>query len=127
MHYPEDLRYHPDDMWARSETDGKVRIGITDFAQDQLGDIVYVDLPESGAEVRLGQALGEIESSKTMADLISPATGVIVAVNSELEQEPEVVNADPYGAGWMVLIEASEPIGTDLMDAATYKRDTENR
>ncbi len=127
MNYPDELRYHREDTWARTEDDGKVRIGITDFAQDQLGDIVFVDLPEPGVEVSLGNAFGEIESSKTVADLIAPASGVVVEVNTQLEQKPELVNADPYGAGWIALIEASQPIGAELLDATAYQRDAEGR
>jgi glycine cleavage system H protein len=125
MNYPDELRYHREDTWARTEDDGKVRIGITDFAQ--LGDIVFVDLPEPGVEVSLGNAFGEIESSKTVADLIAPASGVVVEVNTQLEQKPELVNADPYGAGWIALIEASQPIGAELLDATAYQRDAEGR
>lgn len=127
MNYPDELRYHREDTWARTEDDGKVPIGITDFVQDQLGDIVFVDLPEPGVEVSLGNAFGEIESSKTVADLIAPASGVVVEVNTQLEQKPELVNADPYGAGWIALIEASQPIGAELLDAAAYQRDAEGR
>ena len=127
MNYPDELRYHREDTWARTENDGTVRIGITDFAQNQLGDIVFVDLPEPGVEVILGEAFGEIESSKTVADLIAPANGVVVQVNTELEQKPELVNADPYGAGWIALIEVAQPLGAELLNAAAYRRDAEER
>lgn len=127
MHYPNDLRYHHDDTWARYEDDRRVRIGITDFAQDQLGEIVFVDLPEPGAPVRLGEAFGEIESSKTVADLVAPVTGVVLEVNRDLERQPDLVNNDPYGAGWILIVDPSEGIGTGLLDAASYQREVENR
>ena len=123
MDYPEELRYTKEHEWAVAEGDGTVRAGITDFAQDALGDVVYVDLPEEGAEVRAGEPFGEVESTKSVSDLFSPVTGGVVGRNAALAETPELVNRDPYGEGWMVVIEPSEPGQLDgLMDAAAYRR-----
>jgi glycine cleavage system H protein len=123
MDYPEELRYTQEHEWAVPEGDNTVRVGITDFAQDALGDVVYVDLPEEGAEVRAGEPFGEVESTKSVSDLFSPVTGRVVGRNAALAETPEVVNRDPYGEGWMVVIEPSEPGQLDgLMDAAAYRR-----
>jgi glycine cleavage system H protein len=123
MDYPEELRYTKEHEWAVAEGDGTVRVGITDFAQDALGDVVYVDLPEEGAEVRAGEPFGEVESTKSVSDLFSPVTGRVVGRNAALAETPELVNRDPYGEGWMVMIEPSEPGQLDgLMDAAAYRR-----
>jgi glycine cleavage system H protein len=118
--YPEDLRYTEEHEWARIEGD-RATVGITDYAQELLGDIVYVDLPEVGATVEGGSPFGEIESTKSVSDLYSPFTGTVTAVNEELEANPELVNADPYGRGWLVEIEveAGEP-GMSLLDAQGY-------
>jgi glycine cleavage system H protein len=101
--YPEDLRYTKEHEWARLEGD-TVRVGITHFAQDALGDIVYVDIPGPGTAVSAEQPFGEVESTKSVSDLFSPVTGEIVERNGALEEAPELVNQDPYGQGWMVLI-----------------------
>lgn len=123
MDYPEELRYTKEHEWAVAEGDGTVRVGITDFAQDALGDVVYVDLPEEGAEVRAGEPFGEVESTKSVSDLFSPVTGRVVGRNAALAETPELVNRDPYGEGWMVMIEPSEPGQLDgLMDPAAYRR-----
>jgi glycine cleavage system H protein len=123
MDYPEKLRYTKEHEWAGAEGDGTVRVGITDFAQDALGDVVYVDLPEEGAEVRAGEPFGEVESTKSVSDLFSPVAGRVVGRNAALAETPELVNRDPYGEGWMVVIEPSEPAQLDrLMDAAAYRR-----
>jgi glycine cleavage system H protein len=123
MDYPEELRYTKEHEWAVAEGDGTVRVGITDFAQDALGDVVYVDLPEEGAELRAGEPFGEVESTKSVSDLFSPVTGRVVGRNTALAETPELVNRDPYGEGWMVVIEPSEPGQLDgLMDAAAYRR-----
>jgi glycine cleavage system H protein len=123
MDYPEELRYTKEHEWAVAEGEGTVRVGITDFAQDALGDVVYVDLPEEGAEVRAGEPFGEVESTKSVSDLYSPVTGRVVGRNGALTETPELVNRDPYGEGWMVVIEPSEPGQLDgLMDAAAYRR-----
>lgn len=122
MEYPEELRYTSEHEWALAEDDGRVRVGITDFAQDALGDVVYVDLPEEGAEVRAGEPFGEVESTKSVSDLYSPVSGRVAARNGALGETPELVNRDPYGDGWMVVIEPAEPGQLDgLMDASAYR------
>lgn len=129
MAYPEDLKYTSEHEWVRNpgEADGSVRCGITDYAQDALGDIVYVTLPEVGAAVTEGQACGELESTKSVNDLFAPVSGTIVACNDELEQQPELVNSDPYGAGWMLEIRPSDPTDLDgLLDAKAYRAEVEN-
>ncbi len=122
MKVPEDRRYTKDHEWALPE-DGRVRVGITDYAQDALGDVVYVDLPATGTRVEQGQPFGEVESTKSVSDLYAPLSGTIVERNESLESNPELVNSDPYGEGWMVVIEASDPSDIDsLMDADAYRR-----
>lgn len=123
MEYPSDLKYTAEHEWAVQEEGGRVRVGITDFAQDALGDVVYVDLPEEGTEVRAGEAFGEVESTKSVSDIFSPISGRIVERNEALGDTPEVVNHDPYGDGWMVAIEVSDPSELDdLLDADAYRR-----
>jgi glycine cleavage system H protein len=118
---PDDLRYTPEHEWARSDG-ARVTIGITHYAQDALGDVVYVDLPASGTRVEKGQPFGEVESTKSVSDLYAPLTGVVVERNETLESSPELVNSDPYGNGWMVVIEADAPDEvTALMSAADYE------
>ena len=122
--YPEDLKYTSEHEWVRSpgEADSSVRIGITDYAQDALGDIVYVSLPESGTEIENGAAVGELESTKSVSDVYAPLSGTVVAVNDALDGTPELVNSDPYGAGWLFEIVPSDPAAVDgLMDAAAYQ------
>lgn len=109
MEYPEELKYTREHEWASTEQDARVRVGITDFAQDALGDVVYVDLPEEGTEVRAGEPFGEVESTKSVSDIFSPVTGRVVERNSSLEDSPELVNEDPYGDGWMVVVEMTDP------------------
>lgn len=106
--YPEDLRYTAEHEWARTEGD-LVRVGITHFAQDSLGDIVYVDIPGPGTKVAANQPFGEVESTKSVSDLYSPVAGEIVERNGDLEEAPELVNQDPYGKGWMVVIRPADP------------------
>jgi glycine cleavage system H protein len=119
--YPSDLRYTADHEWVRDDGDVLV-MGITSFAQEQLGDVVYVDLPSSGAEVEQGQAFGEVESTKSVSDLFAPVSGTVVERNEDLDDRPELVNSDPYGAGWMVRIEPSDRPQLDgLMDVAGYR------
>jgi glycine cleavage system H protein len=119
--YPEDLKYTKEHEWARLEG-GKVRVGITHYAQDALGDIVYVDLPGPGTQVASGQAFGEVESTKSVSDIYSPVTGSIVERNGALEDAPELVNQDPYGEGWMVVIEPSNAGELDgLLSAKDYQ------
>ena len=119
--YPEDLRYTKEHEWARVEN-GVIRVGITHYAQDALGDIVYVDLPSPGTEVSAGQPFGEVESTKSVSDIYSPLTGTITERNARLEESPDLVNQDPYGDGWMVLIEATNTSEVDgLLSAAQYQ------
>ena len=120
MQIPEGLRYTENHEWVAVEDDGKVRIGITDFAQDALGDVVFVDLPEVGAEVTAGEAFAEIESTKSVADVYAPITGTVVAANEVLVDAPETINSDPYGGAWFVLIEGDTAALDALMDAAAY-------
>lgn len=122
MEYPEELKYTAEHEWA-SPDGGRIRVGITDFAQDALGDVVYVDVPEEGTEVRAGEAFGEVESTKSVSDLFSPVTGRVVERNARLADTPELINQDPYGEGWIIAIEMSDPSELDgLMDAAGYRR-----
>jgi glycine cleavage system H protein len=119
--YPEDLKYTKEHEWARLEGN-VIRVGITHYAQDALGDIVYVDLPEPGTQVSAGQALGEVESTKSVSDIYSPVTGSITERNARLEESPEIANQDPYGEGWMVVIEPTNPAELDgLLSAADYQ------
>jgi len=120
MDVPEDRRYTKDHEWAMPE-DGGVRVGVTNYAQDALGDVVFVQLPQVGAVVEEGGACGEVESTKSVSDVYAPLAGMVVQVNVELAEAPERVNTDPYGAGWICLIEPSEPSALDsLLDAEAY-------
>lgn len=126
MHVPEELSYSSDHEWARNEGSNKYRIGITDYAQDALGDVVYVDLPEVGATVTMGTTVGEVESTKSVSDIFTPVTGTVVEVNTDLVDAPEQLNSDPYGEGWMFVIEVSEEPSADaLLTAAAYTELTE--
>jgi len=123
---PEDLRYSSDHEWIRLENGNRARIGITDYAQDALGDIVFVDLPLVGAQVTAGDSISEVESTKSVSDIYAPLTGTVVEVNGELNDEPERLNNDPYGEGWIFIIEVAEITALDeLMDAAAYGELTE--
>ena len=122
--YPDDLKYTAEHEWLRQpgEADGSVRVGITDYAQDALGDIVYVSLPEVGQTVTAGGACGELESTKSVSDVYAPVSGEVVAVNSALDATPELVNDDPYAGGWLFEIVPSAPAELDgLLDAAAYQ------
>jgi len=120
MNFPEDLRYTRDHEWARSK-DGRVVVGITEFAQDQLGDIVYVELPAVGATVKKGETFGVVESTKAVSDLYAPISGKVVEINSPLVDAPEGINAEPYGKGWMLAVEPSDPKElAELLDAKAY-------
>lgn len=120
MQVPEGLLYTENHEWVAVEDDGKIRLGITDYAQDALGDVVFIDLPEAGSEVTAGEAFAEIESTKSVADVYAPIDGTVAAVNEVLEEAPETVNSDPYGDGWFAVIEGDAAgVGT-LMDAAAY-------
>ena len=117
---PADLRYHEEHEWSRVKG-AQATVGISHFAQDALGDIVFIELPKVGAAVNAGQQIGEIESTKTTSTLYTPLSGTIVQVNADLKDHPEVVNSDPYGKGWMVVIELSNAAEVDkLMTAAQY-------
>ena len=119
---PTNLRYHEEHEWIRVE--GKqATLGISDFAQDALGDIVFIDMPKPGTNVTAGQQLGEIESTKTTSALYTPVSGTIVKINAELKDHPEVVNTDPYGKGWIAVIELSDPAQVEkLMTASQYEK-----
>jgi len=121
VEFPEDLRYTKEHEWTRVEG-GRVRIGITDFAQDALGDVVYVDLPEIGATVEADQPLGEVESTKSVSDVYSPISGTIVERNPMIDERPELVNEQPYGDGWLLVIEPADAASVDgLLDAPGYQ------
>ena len=121
MNIPDDLRYSSDHEWARLE-DGKVRMGITDYAQDALGDVVFVQVPQVGTSVERGSTFSEVESTKSVSDIYAPVSGTVVAVNDELTDAPQRLNEDPYGDGWICVIEPSDPSQLDeLMDAGGYK------
>ncbi len=120
MTNPEDLKYSKDHEWVRVE-DGVATVGITDYAQDALGDIVFVELPEVGAATTTGETLSEVESTKSVSDIFAPLSGTITEVNTGLDDDPTVVNSDPYGAGWMFKVELSDPAELDgLMSAEAY-------
>jgi len=122
--YPEELKYTSEHEWVRvpGEADGSVRVGITDYAQDALGDIVYVSLPEVGEEVNAGTPAGELESTKSVSDVYVPVSGKVVARNEALDATPELVNTDPYGDGWLFEMQPSDPSDVDgLMSAADYQ------
>ena len=122
--YPDDLSYTAEHEWVRSpgDAEGSVRVGITHYAQDALGDIVYVSLPEVGDTVTGGETCGELESTKSVSDIYAPVTGEVVARNDGLDATPELVNSDPYGAGWLFEIVPAEAGATDgLMDSAGYR------
>lgn len=124
---PEDLKYSKSDEWYRVEGDTVV-VGVTDYAQDQLSDIVYVEFPEVGATLKAGASMGVIESVKAASDVYSSVGGTVTAVNSALEDEPEKINADPYGEGWLIKLKADDLSVLDgLMDAASYSSYCENR
>lgn len=125
---PPDLYYTPEHEWVRRSAEDRVRIGITDFAQSALGDIVFVQLPNVGAELTTGEPFGEVESTKSVSDLYAPLSGKVAAVNSDLDASPQLVNSDPYGAGWLLdiqiegsEIEALDSTTTALLDAETYR------
>jgi glycine cleavage system H protein len=119
--YPEDLKYSAEHEWVRSGNAAIVRVGITAYAADELGDIVFVSLPEVGEPVEAGDACGELESTKSVSDLFSPVAGVVAAVNPALEANPETINADPYGDGWLFEVELADDADLDaLLDADAY-------
>ena len=118
--YPEDLRYTAEHEWVRLAGD-RVRVGITAYAQEALGDIVYVSLPTAGDVVAAGAACGEVESTKSVSDLFAPVSGTVVAVNSDLDATPELVNSDPYGAGWLFEVDAADVADGSLLTAEQYR------
>jgi glycine cleavage system H protein len=121
MEYPEELRYSKEHEWVRVEGSRAI-VGITDYAQDALGDVVYVQLPDAGVEVIANASIAEIESTKSVSEVYVPVTGTVVEVNGTLEDAPEQINTDPYGAGWIFAIELTDPKSVDgLMDAAAYR------
>ena len=121
MNVPEGLLYAENHEWIRKEDDGTLTVGISDFAQDALGDVVFVDLPDVGRDLGSGEPFGEIESTKSVSDIYSPTNGEVVAVNEALEDTPELVNQDPYGDGWMIRLRPTPDASLDhLMDAAAY-------
>jgi len=122
MNVPDELRYSPDHEWARTDGD-RIRVGITDFAQDALGDVVFVDLPTEGATVEAGGLLGEVESTKSVSEIYAPVAGRVVAVNASLTDGPETLNADPYGEGWICEIVPSDASAVEaLLDADGYRQ-----
>jgi glycine cleavage system H protein len=121
MDIPDGLRYSTDHEWARAE-DGRVRVGITDYAQDALGDVVFVDLPEVGSTVQKGEACAEVESTKSVSEIYAPVTGTVVEVNGDLGDNPERLNEDPYGEGWICVIALEDPAQLDeLLHAEGYR------
>lgn len=121
MDVPEDRRYTDQHEWALIEENG-VRLGITDYAQEALGEVVFVGLPEVGRRVRAGETVAEIDSTKSVAEVYAPLAGVVVEVNAALADHPELVNSDPYGAGWFILLGADDPAALNsLLDAAAYR------
>lgn len=119
---PETVRYTREHEWVRRADDGTVRIGITDYAQQQLGDVVFVQLPDVGDSVESGAAIGEVESTKSVSDIYAPVAGEIVARNDLLDDQPELVNAQPYGNGWMVELRLADPAAFDeLLDENSYQ------
>jgi glycine cleavage system H protein len=127
MNIPEDLRYSSEHEWARRLDDGsRIRIGITDFAQDALGDVVYVDLPAIGTRVDAAEAVGELESTKSVSEMYAPVGGVVAAVNEALADNPQLLNEDPYGEGWLIEIDAGDVSQfVALLDADGYRTLTE--
>ena len=120
MQIPSDLKFSKDHEWARRENDD-VRVGITDYAQDALGDVVFVELPKVGTHVEAGGAIGEVESTKSVSEIYAPVAGTIVAVNDTLATAPEAVNQDPYGTGWICVIKLDDDVAyAAMLDAAGY-------
>jgi glycine cleavage system H protein len=123
LEYPQDLRYTAEHEWVRAGSEGVVRVGITSFAQDALGDVVYVSLPAVGDSVVAGDSCGEVESTKSVSDIYAPVSGEITAVNGTLDSAPELVNTDPYGEGWMYEVKPSQAGAADsLLDLAAYRK-----
>lgn len=124
---PEELSYTEEHEWVARRAEGRVRVGITDYAQGQLGDVVFVQLPDIGERVEAGSAIGEVESTKSVSDVYAPVSGEVTAVNPALDEQPELINADPYGEGWMVELAVADPDSLDgLLDAEAYQALTES-
>jgi glycine cleavage system H protein len=122
MRFPDELRYSTEHEWVATEN-GRARVGITDYAQDALGDVVYVELPATGLAVIAGASCAEVESTKSVSEIYAPVSGVVVEVNERLVDEPELVNHDPYGAGWIFVVELADATDLDaLLDADAYRR-----
>ena len=123
MQVPAELRYTEEHEWVTASGGAPLRVGITDYAQDALGDVVFVQLPAVGTEIAAGAVLGEVESTKSVSEVYAPVAGTVVAVNSSLSEAPEKLNSDPYGEGWICEIDPTEPQALDsLLDAAAYER-----
>src|SRR5690349_21842249 len=121
MDFPEELRHSSDHEWVRLDG-ARATVGITDYAQDALGDVVYVDIPEVGAAVKASDKVSEVESTKSVSDIYAPLSGTVVEVNADLADQPQRVNEDPYGEGWLCIIEVSDPAEYEaLLDAAAYR------
>ncbi len=121
MNVPEGLRYSRDHEWARLE-DGRVRVGITDYAQDALGDVVFVDVPEVGSKISADGKVSEVESTKSVSDIFAPVSGTVVEVNADLAEAPERLNDDPYGEGWILVLDPDDPAEIEgLLDADAYR------
>ncbi|MBN6039330.1 glycine cleavage system protein GcvH [Amycolatopsis sp. 195334CR] len=126
MSTPEELRYTEEHEWVVASGDGAVRVGITDYAQEQLGDVVFVDLPEPGLAVTAGESFGEVESTKSVSELFAPLDGEVVAVNDAVADSPELINSDPYGEGWLIELKLTGSATPDsLLDAEAYQRLTQ--
>lgn len=122
MNVPEQFRYSDEHEWIETLEDGTVRVGITDYAQDQLGDVVFVDIAASSGEIEAGAVLGEVESTKSVAEVYAPFSGTVVSVNDKLADSPELVNSDPYGEGWFAVIRPTEANAADaFIDATAYR------
>jgi glycine cleavage system H protein len=118
---PEDLKYTEEHEWVASTEGGRVRVGITDYAQDQLGEVVFVQLPEMGQKVDAGAPAGEVESTKSVSEIYAPVSGEVSAVNEALDEQPELINSDPYGEGWIFELTVEDPDALDgLLDAEAY-------
>lgn len=120
--YPEELRYSKDHEWVKDEGNGRVRVGITQYAQEELGDVVFVEVPEAEATVKKDDGIAVVESVKAVSDIYAPVSGTIVEGNAELEENPELINSDPYGAGWIAVIQMSNPSELEeLLSANEYR------
>ncbi|GLY67659.1 glycine cleavage system protein GcvH [Amycolatopsis taiwanensis] len=123
MSTPEELRYTEEHEWVATGSGDTVRVGITEYAQDQLGDVVFVELPEAGKRLTAGETFGEVESTKSVSELYAPVDGEVTAVNGAVADSPELINSDPYGEGWLIEVRVDDPAGLEgLLDAEAYQR-----